>query len=230
VILVRWPDHLTVVQPGATPTAAIMRLFALANVELTRIRRGDADPDRAQVQLALSCSQSGGFSTWAVDRRQFCSAPPGLASSSVSLRIRSVDISPTVNAKINSKHGVTSDDVFDAALPSSGQAGSKMRNEVAGCSSKGRPAYRITFGQATVGYVGDDCAIELVLISDSEEIVTAPGSTGEATPLRFSQHVNVAQPTFNLPGLRVPKDAAWACHQIVASFLGAGSVRDGALA
>jgi hypothetical protein len=70
-----------------------------------------------------------------------------------------------------------------------------------------------------IRHVGDDCAIELVLMSDSEEIVTAAGPTGEATPLRFSQHVNVAQPTFNLPGLRVPKDAAWARHQIVATFL-----------
>jgi hypothetical protein len=39
-ILVRWPEHPTVVQPRryADCASAIMRLLALANVELTRIR------------------------------------------------------------------------------------------------------------------------------------------------------------------------------------------------
>jgi hypothetical protein len=40
VILVRWPDHPTVVQPRryADTASAVMRLLARANVELTRIR------------------------------------------------------------------------------------------------------------------------------------------------------------------------------------------------
>ena len=40
VILVRWPDHPTVVQPRryADCASAVMRVLARANVELTRIR------------------------------------------------------------------------------------------------------------------------------------------------------------------------------------------------
>jgi hypothetical protein len=40
VISVRWPDHPTAMQPRryADFASAVMRLFALANVELTRLR------------------------------------------------------------------------------------------------------------------------------------------------------------------------------------------------
>jgi hypothetical protein len=67
-------------------------------------------------------------------------------------------------------------------------------------------------------HAGEECAVELTLVNDSGEVVGVPGPTGENTALRFGQNTPIQQPGFNLPGLRVPRDAVWARHQLVANF------------
>jgi hypothetical protein len=81
------------------------------------------------------------------------------------------------------------------------------------------PCAVVVIAEFPVNAVGEDCAVELALYNDANELVSAPGLMGDATtPVRFAENVTLQQPQVAVPGLRFPRDAIWPRHQLVAAF------------
>lgn len=65
--------------------------------------------------------------------------------------------------------------------------------------------------------IGEDFALELSLVDDTAQVVTAGGPDGQR-PIRFGQSVTVSAPALQVPGKRIPRGALWPRHQMIVNL------------